>query len=281
MLQTLWQKISGKQPRAAALPAVSQSQVKSATSRSFPALHSVNNPPPSLPDQYLPLWRLQAKRQIIEVKVGDSGRSFQTMVMAIDIQRGILWLDDLFPTHHTLEVGDSITLIHHHKGEMLSFTSPLVAWGRDYGASGLAIILPEQVRYLPRRQFSRCDLSKKAPIVVKIRPIGHDASYGTLQDLSVGGLRLSVAGNLLAQLAHGALLPVCELTLSEELHICCSARIRAFRMERGAHRCTQISVEFIDMPFEKQKQLQYFINNLQHLQRIGQENQSEPMRQSA
>lgn len=271
ILHTLWQKISGKQAQAASEPVVANA----ASTNPYR-----DNTAELFPDQYLPLWKLQSKRQLIEVKVDGSNRSYQTLILAIDVQRGIIWLDDLFPTQKLLEIGDEITLVHYKNGEKLSFTSPLVAWGRDYGATGLAILLPDQISYQPRRKHSRCDLTHASSIVVKVRPVGHDASYGTLQDLSVGGLRVRVAGNLLGQLSHGALMPVCELTLSDELHICCSARIRAFRLDKASHRCTHISLEFIDMSAEKQKQLQQFINNLQHFTNADHKPQ-EFMRQSA
>jgi len=277
MFNRVWQKISG------IVPAAPQDSLKSVAGGHSRHRHDMDNAPEVFSDQYMPLWKLQAKRQILEVKIDNSDVTYQTIIIAIDIQRGILWLDDLFPSQHHLEIGDHITLRHHRNGDQLSFSSPLLAWGRDYGASGLAIILPEELSYQPRRQTVRCDLAHKAPIVVKVRPSGYDASFGTLKDLSLGGLRLSVAGNLLGQLRHGDLLPVCELTLSDELRICCSARVRAFRVERNSHRCTQISVEFIDLPIEKQKQLQKFIDDLQHNQ-VSQQRQLEqlePVRQSA
>jgi c-di-GMP-binding flagellar brake protein YcgR len=84
-------------------------------------------------------------------------------------------------------------------------------------------------------------------------------------DISSGGLRASIPGNLLGQLRHGALLPLCELTLSDELTIRCSARVRGFRLLRAPHRHTQISIEFIDLPAERQQQLQQFINNVIYL----------------
>src|SRR5690606_1940748 len=93
----------------------------------------------TIPSQYLPLWHLLNQRQMIEVKVEGCSSSYQTLVLAIDAERGLLWLDDLFPNQHALEVGDQITLRHLRSGEQLSFSSPIIAWGSTYGANGLAI----------------------------------------------------------------------------------------------------------------------------------------------
>lgn len=274
MLHTMWQKISGKTPKIEGVT-LNPAALTAGHNPLKNLLHSVMpinsaTKVDALPDHYLPLWTLQIQRQIIEVKVNGTNHSYQTLIVAIDVERGMLWLDDLFPSQHLLELGDQITLRHHRNGEHLSFTSPVVAWGNTFGASGLAILLPSELSYTPRRQNRRCEVSQNSPISVKIRSIGHEPSFGNLQDLSLGGLRISVAGNLLGQLRHGALLPVCELNLSDELHIRCSARIRAYRMVRSPYRSTHISMEFIDMLPERQQQLQQFINNLLHFQQVEQ-----------
>jgi len=278
ILRSVWQKLAGKSEAPYSsrglshLPGASvktESKAPVMVSPSaiiasiFPAAKETKD---TVPDQYLPLWQLLNQRQIIEVRIEGSSRSYQTLVLAIDIQRGLLWLDDLFPSQHVLEVGDHITLRHHRNGEQLSFSSPILAWGSNYGASGFAINLPEQLCYVPRRQFSRANTSSKSTLGLKIRPIGHDISYGSVLDISSGGLRASIPGNLLGRLRHGGLLPLCELTLSDELTIRCSARVRSFRLLRTPHRHTQISIEFVDLPQERTHQLQQFINNLIYLQ---------------
>jgi c-di-GMP-binding flagellar brake protein YcgR len=217
-------------------------------------------------DQYLPLIALQQKRQLIEVKISGDARVYQTLILSLDLERELLWLDDLFPSQHLLNLGDEITLRHHRNGEQLCFSSPVVAWGDSDGASGLAILLPENISYQPRRQNHRCDVGAESSVQVKFRAIGQEMCYGALRDLSLGGLRLSVAGNLLSQLRHGTLLPFCELRLSDELQIRCSARIRSFRLEPKPHRSTHISVEFIEVTTEARQQLEQFMNNFLYFQ---------------
>jgi len=271
ILRSVWQKLAGKSAVAKVSPNLTAAQEKPSSPQAVALmLASVSRMPKVakdvIPDQYLPLWQLLNQRQIIEVKVEGSSLAYQTLVLAIDIQRGLLWLDDLFPSQHVLEIGDRITLRHHRNGEELSFSSAILAWGSDYGANGLAIMLPEQLCYLPRRQFRRADMSDLPSLGLKIRPIGQDVSYGSVLDISSGGLRASIPGHLLGQLRHGALLPLCELTLSDELTIRCSARVRSFRLLRTPHRHTQISLEFVDLAQERVQQLQQFINNLIYLQ---------------
>lgn len=212
-----------------------------------------------IPDQYLPLWELQKTRQLLEVKIGSASRGYQSMILAVDIERGLLWLDDLFPQQFMLDEGDYITLRHHRNNEQLVVRAPVIALGADHGATGFAIELPEFAIYTPRRSSPRYAVGHQSLLSVKIRTLGQEPSYGTLQDISSGGLRLMVAGNLLAQLRHGALLPLCEVTLSDELQIRCRARVCAFRIGRSPYRHTQISLEFIDLEEGKRDALARFL----------------------
>ncbi len=212
-----------------------------------------------IPDQYLPLWELQKNRQLLEIKIGTASRVYQSMILAIDIDRGLLWLDDLFPQQLILDAGDDITLRHHRNGEQLVVRAPVVALGSNYGAVGFAIELPEFAVYTPRRSAPRYAIGHQSPLSVKIRTLGQEPCFGTLQDISSGGLRLIVAGNLLPFLRHGAHLPLCEVNLTDELQIRCKARICAFRMGRSPYRHTQISIEFLDLEEEKRAALTRFL----------------------
>lgn len=271
ILRSMWQKLSGKSSLSKEVSSTKVAtgatpKVLSPAKLTLASVSPISKPAQdTIHDHYLPLYQLLNQRQIIEVKVDGSSLSYQTLVLAIDIERGLLWLDDLFPKQHVLEIGDQITLRHHRNGEQLSFSSPILAWGSNYGANGFAIMLPEELAYVPRRQFRRADMSDTPSLSLKLRAVGQEISYGSVLDISSGGLRASIPGNLLGQLRHGALLPLCELTLSDELTIRCSARVRGFRLLRAPYRHTQISIEFIDLPAERQQQLQQFINNVIYL----------------
>ena len=213
----------------------------------------------NIPEQYLPLWQLYKQRQLLEVRIGSASRVYQTMIIALDIERGLLWLDDLFPSQRVLDVGDELIIRHHRQGEQLMIRAPILALGVNFGASGIAIMLPEENTYGPRRSYPRFNLVSDSPTMVKIRTLGEEPCFGTLQDISAGGVRIHVAGNLLAHLRHGTQLPLCEINLSDQLQIRCRARVCSSRIARSPYRCTQISLEFIDLPEHKRELLAQFL----------------------
>ena len=218
---------------------------------------------------YAALTQLQESRQLLEVIPAGANRSYQSMIIAIDVERNLVWLDDLFPNQHILETGDEITVRHHRNGEVLSFTTPVIAWGSSFGASGLAVILPEEADYKPRRATPRCDLANHTPISAKIRLLGQEACFGTVKDISYAGMCVLVPGNLLGQLHQGAVMPACEVHLGKELYIHCRARIKSFRLCREPYRATRISVEFIDLAPRRSAQLQQFVDRLTHPEHLA------------
>lgn len=220
-------------------------------------------------NSYAALVQLQESRQLLEVIPAGATRSYQSMIIAIDVERNLVWLDDLFPNQHILETGDEITVRHHRNGEVLTFTTPVIAWGSSFGASGLAVILPEEAEYKPRRESPRCDLSNHTPISAKIRLLGQEACFGTVKDISYAGLCVMVPGNLLSQLHQGAIMPVCEVHLAKELYIHCRARIKSFRLCREPYRATRISIEFIDLAPRRSAQLQQFVDRLTHPEHLA------------
>jgi c-di-GMP-binding flagellar brake protein YcgR len=211
----------------------------------------------------LPLMQLQESRQLLEVKWGSSSRVYQSLILAVDIQRGLIWIDELFPQAYTLDIGDCLTLRHHRKGEELILETYVIAIGNQFGTQGIALSIPEQIQWQPRRRHTRFAFNGVATLV-KIRPLGSEATFGKLQDISTGGFSVTVSGNLLAQLRHGALLPVCEMTLDDQLHIRCKGRICAFRMQREPFRSTRICVQFVDLPEKNRIELMNCLNRLEN-----------------
>lgn len=222
------------------------------------AMRSMERP---IPDALLPLWQLYNSRQLLEVRIGSAKLSYQTMIIAIDIARGLIWLDELFPQQRMLEVGDDITLRHHRSGEQLVINTQVLALANNYGASGIAIALPPLLAYTPRRAAVRYNIAEHTPVLVKFRLMGEETRFATLQDISSGGLRLQVAGNITGSLRHDAQLPLCEFSLHENLSIQCRARICSYALVRGAQRYTHIGLAFTDLPLSQRIAIEQYLHS--------------------
>jgi c-di-GMP-binding flagellar brake protein YcgR len=211
-----------------------------------------------------PLIELQNNRQLLEVKTGTGNQFYQTMILVVDVDRGLIWLDDFFPQPQKLSIGDEISVRHHKNGEHLVLHSPIVAFGESYGASGVAILLPEEIIYTPRRSSPRFTVGQESSLNVKLRTLGQEPFFGRLQDVSLGGMRVLVPGNLLGHLSHGAILPLCEISIDANITLRCRARVCSFRTSRTPYRHTQIGVEFTELNDQNRALLQQLIQKMNH-----------------
>jgi c-di-GMP-binding flagellar brake protein YcgR len=220
------------------------------------------------PEDFYPLFTLQETRQLLEVKWGSSSHPYQSLILAVDIPRQLIWIDELFPQQVMVDVGDSVTLRHHRQGQELVVHTYVVALANQFGAQGIALALPEKVQWQPRRHQPRFGLGGISTLV-KIRTQGAEAVQGKLQDISTGGFSISISGNFLGQLRHGALLPLCEMLLDDQVHIRCKGRIRAFRIEREPYRSTRICIEFVDIAEDTRLELMNYLNRAQHQKQLA------------
>lgn len=216
--------------------------------------------PLELAPQCFELEQLCAQRQLLKVAVPGFSHSYQSMILAIDQARGLIWLDDLFPNPRLLCAGDELEVSHHRNGELISFKGPILAFGEHFGARGIALALPtEAPRYRPRRQWPRLELDACMTPSATVALAGRDPVQARLLNISAGGVRLALPGNWLSHFRHGELLPLCELAPLAGIRIRCRVRVCAFNITHNPRRQTEVSLAFKDLdPIIKQN-LQHFI----------------------
>jgi len=206
------------------------------------------------------LERLHHQRQLLEITLDDSQRRYQSLIVALDHLRGIIWLDELFPQQRLISVGDQVHVCHRLGEQILRFSSPVIAMGDDYGASGIALLLPDRVKYQPRRAWARVDLNDAAPVSAKIRAVSDDVRYGTLDNLSAGGMCLRIPGHQTHLYRHDDELPLCELTLPHGKRIRCRARVRGLSLLRTPYLSMRLHLEFLALSEENQREIDAFVS---------------------
>jgi len=216
-------------------------------------------------NRYAPLFELQERRQLIEVVCERSNQRFQSMILSIDLASGSIELDELFPTPQGQQLcpGDLLTFKHHNGGQLLTFTTPLESVMQTLDAPIYTLLLPDAVAYRQRRTYPRISLSRQQPLTVRLQSPWRTAWYATANNISCGGMRLIIGGNVLDQLEPASLIPMCEFSFHEQFNIRCQARVRGFRFIRRPYRHTEISIEFLDVAPQQKMQLQQFITEIQ------------------
>ena len=222
-----------------------------------------------LSQRYAPLINLQAKRQLLEVLAHEADSQhrhqvYQSIILDINLPGRYLLLDDLFPSKSggAANLGDLLTIRHHRDGRLLSFVSRVIHISYSHGSPCYAIELPEEVGYRQRRLYPRMSYNNQQPLTVRLRSPWKTPWFATAHNLSAGGMRLSVGGNILEQLNRGSVMPLCEFRLGADLNISCQAKIKGFKFVGRPYRHTQVSVEFIGLNPQRRLQVQQYINAL-------------------
>ncbi|GAA5316159.1 MAG: hypothetical protein AseanaTS_13640 [Candidatus Pelagadaptatus aseana] len=219
-------------------------------------------------NQLVPLFELQQKRQLLEVICDRTGEKFQSLILDIDFNNNQLIIDDLFPSPAAgiFQPGEYFTVRHHKDGLVLCFSAPLEAISVENHSPIYHLRLPQSVSYQQRRQNSRMTLSKQQPLTVRLVSPWRTPWYATANNISAGGMRVIVGGNVLDQLRPGALLPLCEFSFHEDFQVRCQARAKSFRFVRRPYRHTEISLEFTDMAQQHATQIRQLISTIQEPQ---------------
>jgi len=237
-----------------------------------PIITSKQNPTTveySLADQvarYIPLLELQDRRQLLEVEVVGSChlQSYQSMIVGLDFVKQLLLLDGLTPInpYNPVIPGDKLIVTHKQQGQVLSFVGELDDIISDGGHLIYAITLPVDFAYQHRRFYPRLilsgDLKNKAPMTVKLKSPLKTPWPCTIQNISAGGMRISVAGKISQQLTIGMSLPMAEIIFNE-WKLSCPLTVKSFRQTRKPYERTEMSLSFNNIAPQDRVRLQSYI----------------------
>lgn len=213
-------------------------------------------------NRYTSLIRLQDERQLIEVFIKDYTDSFQSMILGVDLYNQCLLIDDFSPSIHNREalIGHSIKIRHQHQRQMLLISSEVLNWEEE--SQSFILTLPKDVHYQPRRQETRVYLSGNIPLSATINPLYGSPWYASITNISIGGMRIVVTGDLRKQLHKHKLVKHCEIMLDKDTSITCQGRIKSFSCHARPYRRTEVSIAFESLSEENTRQLQSFIERL-------------------
>jgi len=189
----------------------------------------------SVNDYLLPLFKLHQKKELIEVRSPHSPHQFQSLILAVDMERQEIWLDELFPrlVDHQLQAGDNIRVQRYHQGRVVFFETEIVARRLHNGEPVVIARMPDAVYDQQRRQFPRVSVVKDSGVSFHATSANKTPIFATVRDLSRCGIKFVIAGDFTQQLHREQLLKDCELRLGDEGSIACSVQLKALRFKRS------------------------------------------------
>lgn len=194
--------------------------------------------------QQTSLLKLQENRQVIECLLPDSDDALQTIILGIDLYERKLLIDEPTPTRLPLEelIGKSITLRHQQGQLMLSFCVIVLDYNRV--EKTLTIDLPQQADYQPRRLEPRIEFGEQSGYSAHINPLFGAPWYAILNNISHGGMRIAVAGDLRDQLHKNLPIRRCDIELGFKKPLRCKGRVKSFSFYTRPYHHTLVSIMF-------------------------------------
>ena len=217
----------------------------------------------TLANHYQSLLDLQNTRQLLEVLLPNVKNSFQSMIIDIDLAKGCFSLDAFSPQ---LEDPEQITnqhiIIRHTKDwQVLEIQSRILTWNPEQDCYQL--LLPEWVDYQPRRNQQRLLLSQDNILNVTINPLYGAPWYATVKDISLGGMRVNLSGDLRSHLHRDKILPKCQIILDSHMTIVARGEVKSFSYISKPYRHTEISIEFEGMSHKHLSDLKHFLDYIE------------------
>jgi|GEM_PF-2771039 len=193
------------------------------------------------------LLKLQENRQVIECLLPDSNEPMQTIILGIDLYERKLRIDEPSPLRITPDelIGKSITIRHQQGQLMLCFSAMVLDF--DPIDNSLCIDLPYQADYQPRRIEPRIEFNDQSVFSANINPLFGAPWYAKLKNISQGGMRIAVAGDLRDQLHKNLPIQRCDIDLGFKKPLRCSGRVKSFSFYTRPYRHTLVSIMFENM----------------------------------
>ena len=165
------------------------------------------------------------------------------MIIGLDLYQSKLIIDGISPAikHPHILDGHSIELLHYQGQKALIIQSTVDRYDEENDC--YEIDLPESLAYRPRRMHKRYPFVDKMTGKCTVYPVYGSPWYGTLNNISLGGMRITVAGDLRNVLRKHLLLKRCEINVGHH-DIRCSARVKSFNYVSRPFRHTIVSIAF-------------------------------------
>lgn len=210
-------------------------------------------------NHYTPLLHLQENRRLIEVLIPTQLESFQTMILDIDLYHQKLTIDNLAPAlkDPSSLVGMEIMLRHQQGQTMLTMTSRVTEFCS--GDQSLVLELADNLAYLPRRSAPRYEPEANVNAKSTLYPVYGAPWYSTIKNISMGGMRVAIAGDVRANLRKHLFLKRCDINFNGDITRF-SGRVKSYTYISRPFRHTLVSVAFEGLSVEQMENLDDLID---------------------
>lgn len=149
----------------------------------------------ALREVYLNLFDVQRSHALIDVAIDGIDARYQSIIIGVNPERGILEIDELFPPGFVGLPGQPVTVTVRLDGtRRLTFNTHIISRHDDGRLESYWLALPESLDYNQRRGSFRLQLGQGWGVVSEFLAPDHARCSARVRDLSSTGIRLEVLG---------------------------------------------------------------------------------------
>nr|WP_217435221.1 flagellar brake protein FlgZ [Pseudomonas aeruginosa] len=208
---------------------------------------------------------LQDSRDSLLITFAERSQRFQSFLVDIDRDRGMVALDELIPNtgERFLQNGEAFRVEAFHEGVRIAWVCERpVQFGEHDGVPCYWAALPAEVLYHQRRNAYRASIKQSQPIAAEIAGEKLRAPLsGQLLDISATGAKLRFAGNVAERLHPGEIYEDFSAQLPQGA-ISSAIELRHVRFDEKLD-ATFAGVRFSEMSGLAQRQVDRFVYQLQ------------------
>lgn len=213
---------------------------------------------------YLNLFDVQRSHALIDVAIEGIDARYQSIIIGIDPERGLLEIDELFPHGFVGLPGQPITVTVRLDGKRrLTFNTHIVSRRDDDSIESYWLALPEALDYNQRRGSFRLQLGQGWGVVSEFVAPDRERCSARVRDLSSTGIRLEVLGG--PRPATGDVLHDLHFEFAGRNYKC-AADVRNVTNSHDAGDRFLIGAQFRDLSRLEQRSLERMIMQVQRQQ---------------
>jgi c-di-GMP-binding flagellar brake protein YcgR len=149
---------------------------------------------------------------------------------------------------------------------MIEFTGRLTP-ARHGGRPAFAMLQPQQLRRMQRREYFRIDIpaTSTSTCLIESSTLPSEQTLFRMIDLSAGGVRLADPDGLLKDTARGTIFDECTLNLSETVSVDVSLRLLRHTqlLQENGKLLDTVACRFFNLPANRQITIQQYIGTLE------------------
>ncbi len=209
------------------------------------------------------LGKLSKNHTLLSITIGKSPRTFGSMILEVNNEKGYLVLDELYPRKElkTPLLHAKLAINTHLDGIEIHFQIKVDAISRKDDVEYYRAGLPAYIHHHQRRAYYRVKVGIAEPVPIALSTTDDVLLHADLRDISLGGIGASFSSPTTEALSVGDEIPNCIIHTPDGKEIVSSMEIARVE-ETSSSKAIRVGARFIHITSADRQELSKLIAKL-------------------